>query len=58
MGLIPYALHKKLLAEQPEWYVIDNYMFLWAFCKFFWEAHVELPHIDMPLLESLVKGEI
>lgn len=56
MGLIPYALHKKLLAEQPEWYVVDNYMFLWAFCKFFWEAHVELPHIDIDILETLVKG--
>ena len=55
MGLIPYALHKKLLTEQPDWYVSD-YTFLWAFCKFFWEAHVELPHIDMALLEELVRG--
>ena len=55
MALIPYALHKKLLAEQPDWYVV-NYVFLWAFCKFFWEAHVELPHIDMDVLERLVKG--
>ena len=54
MGLIPYALHKKLLKEQPEWYVGD-YVFLWAFCKFFWEAHVELPRIDMDVLERLVK---
>lgn len=54
MGLIPYALHKKLLAEQPDWYS-DNYVFLWAFCKFFWEAHVELPHIDMDVLEKLVQ---
>jgi 5'-3' exonuclease len=55
MGLIPYALHKKLLTEQPDWYVSD-YTFLWAFCKFFWEAHVELPHIDMAVLEELVRG--
>jgi 5'-3' exonuclease len=54
MGLIPFALHQKLLREQPDWYPMD-YVFLWAFCKFFWEAHVELPHIDMALLESLVK---
>lgn len=53
MGLIPYALHKKLLTEQPDWYS-DNYVFLWAFCKFFWEAHVELPHIDMKVLEGIV----
>jgi 5'-3' exonuclease len=54
MGLIPYQLHKKLLKEQPDWYV-GNYVFLWAFCKFFWEAHVELPHIDMDVLEGLCK---
>jgi 5'-3' exonuclease len=54
MGLIPFALHQKLLREQPDWYPME-YVFLWAFCKFFWEAHVELPHIDMALLERLVK---
>jgi 5'-3' exonuclease len=53
MELIPYALHKKLMTEQPEWYVSD-YVFLWAFCKFFWEAHVELPHIDMEELCKLI----
>jgi 5'-3' exonuclease len=55
MDLIPYALYKKLLAKQPDWYK-DDYIFLWAFCKFFWEAHVELPHIDMAALEELVTG--
>jgi 5'-3' exonuclease len=55
MELIPYALHKKLLKEEPEWYP-TKYTFLWAFCKFFWEAHVELPHIDMQALERIVKG--
>ena len=54
MGLIPFALHQKLLREQPEWYPNDH-VFLWAFCKYFWEAHVELPHIDMAALEALVK---
>ena len=54
MALIPFQLHKKLLAEQPDWYV-GNYVFLWAFCKFFWEAHVELPYIEMDVLEGLVK---
>jgi 5'-3' exonuclease len=53
MGLIPYAFHKQLLAEQPDWYV-GEFVFLWAFCKFFWEAHVELPTIPMDRLEELV----
>jgi 5'-3' exoribonuclease 1 len=55
MGLIPYELYKKLTTEQPEWYQANNYIFLWAFCKFFWEAHVELPHIDMAVLEDICK---
>lgn len=54
MNLLPYALYKKLMATQPDWYVHD-YVFMWAFCKFFWEAHVELPHIDMAVLEELVR---
>jgi 5'-3' exonuclease len=53
MELIPYTLHKKLMTEKPEWYVSD-YVFLWAFCKFFWEAHVELPHIDMEELCKII----
>ena len=55
MGLIPNNLRKKLLEEQPEWYV-GNYIFLWAFCKFFWEAHVDLPHIDINILEKIVNS--
>jgi len=55
MELIPYELHKKLLKTEPEWFVTD-YVFLWAFCKFFWEAHVELPHIDITRLEEIVNA--
>jgi 5'-3' exoribonuclease 1 len=53
MELIPYELHKKLLKAEPGWFVTE-YVFLWAFCKFFWEAHVELPHIDIKRLEEIV----
>ena len=53
MGLIPTELRTKLIKEQPDWYV-GNYVFLWAFCKFFWESHVDLPHIDIEVLEKIV----
>jgi 5'-3' exoribonuclease 2 len=58
MGLLPHALYQKLLKEQPDWYVVGEPTFLWAFCKFFWEAHVELPQIELPLLEALVLSEV
>jgi 5'-3' exoribonuclease 1 len=52
LNLIPANVRAKLL---PEWYV-GNYVFLWAFCKFFWEAHVDLPHIDIDVLEGIVQS--
>ena len=55
MHLLPIELKKKLTSDHPEWYV-GNYNFLWSFCKFFWEAHVDLPNIDIDVLEKTVKN--
>ena len=58
LGLIPNNLGDKLLKAKPEWYV-DNCDFNWAFCRYFWEAHVDLPHIDIKELEEfLAKNKI
>ena len=28
----------------------ENYDFVWAFCRYFWEGHVKLPIVDEALL--------
>ena len=53
MDLLPAYLRTKLMKEQPDWYV-GNYTFIWSFCKFFWEAHVDLPKIDIKQLEEII----
>jgi 5'-3' exonuclease len=51
--LLPDKLHKRLLLEHGNWYGTD-FDFIWSFCKYFWEAHVILPEIDIPILEGFV----
>ena len=29
--------------------------FVWAYCRYFWESHVNLPHIDINELEEFVR---
>jgi 5'-3' exonuclease len=39
---------------KAEWYN-DDCSFKWSFCKYFWEAHVCLPEINISELEKLIK---
>jgi len=50
-------MEKKLLQHKPEWYGTD-YEFMWAYCKYFWESHVELPDINIVELETAVLNKI
>ena len=51
LGLLSSKIKTMLLAKHPEWYS-DNCEFIWCFCKYFWECHVKLPHINLATLEK------
>jgi 5'-3' exonuclease len=51
---LPDKLYKSLIAHKLNWYNI-NCDFHWAYCKYFWESHPNLPFIDVAELESFVE---
>jgi 5'-3' exonuclease len=54
LKFLPDELHNKLLKEHNVWYKTDC-EFTWAYCRYFWEAHVNLPHISIDELERFVQ---
>jgi len=45
----------KLLSKHINDFYSDNCSFQWSYCKYFWEAHVMLPHIDLMNLEDILQ---
>ena len=54
LNLLPPKLHERL--NQTNWYRNDCDV-VWAYCRYFWEAHVMLPEIDIDELEAIVSSQ-
>ena len=53
LQFLPDKLYQHLISAHSDWYKSDC-TFVWAYCKYFWESHVNLPHIDINELERFV----
>ena len=55
LDLLPKHIYRELMFKKNHYYS-NNSKFIWAYCKYIWESHVELPHIDIDELESFIEN--
>ena len=53
LNLLPVEVNIVLLQRLGHLYG-DDYEFKWAYCRYFWESHVELPRLHIETLENIV----
>jgi 5'-3' exonuclease len=54
LNLLPNKFRIELLSQHDDWYK-GNCEFVWAYCRYFWESHVEMNNIEINELENFVK---
>jgi 5'-3' exonuclease len=52
LGYLPAKYHYLLLKELSDFYV-EDYSLTWAYCKYMWESHPNLPHLDVKTIKQL-----
>ena len=53
LNLLPEKLYYELIRRYDHWYKSD-WDFIWAYCRYFWESHVEMNDIDINELENFI----
>jgi 5'-3' exonuclease len=53
LNLLPFNVNIVLLQRLGHLYG-EDYDFKWAYCRYFWESHAELPILNIEMLESIV----
>ena len=53
LNLLPSKLYFELIRKYDHWYK-GNCDFVWAYCRYFWESHVEMNEIDIDELERFI----
>lgn len=53
LNLLPMNVNILLLQRLSHLYG-DDYEFKWAYCKYFWESHADLPRLTISTLEDIV----
>ena len=53
LNLLPVEVNIVLLQRLGHLYG-DDYEFKWAYCRYFWESHAELPRLHIETLEDIV----
>jgi 5'-3' exonuclease len=57
LNLLPNFI-QKVLSEKYSDLHNDNCKIIWHFCRYFWESHVDMPHIDINELNRIIKLQL